>query len=217
MPLFPYATEFNKRIPKQKFYENLSITPTLKRLFIDQIKLVYWQNKLAPSTLHIAAGEAVTEIEVFRILLNGKELDESVLRQIDREIPYHILFLLEYGDRIQIWIGYKEARKGGEAFQVNRYYHTDWMTESDLSLRVEGLTMDAVYESFVRQIHDQGAGAVAWSNEIPMDEAIRREEARKRIEREIERLERLARKETQPKKKFELVQKIQTLQRKQED
>lgn len=27
----PKTTEFNKRIPKQKFYDNLAVTPALKR------------------------------------------------------------------------------------------------------------------------------------------------------------------------------------------
>ena len=53
---FPASTEFGKRIPKQKFYENLDVSPALHRMFVDQIKLVYWRNKLAASTLNIAAG-----------------------------------------------------------------------------------------------------------------------------------------------------------------
>ena len=91
---FPASTEFGKRIPKQKFYENLDVSPTLRRVFVDQIHLVYWRNKLAASTLNIAAGEAVTEIEVFEVRLNDPQLDEAVLKQIDKEIPYHILFIV---------------------------------------------------------------------------------------------------------------------------
>ena len=52
-------------------------------MFVDQIRLVYWRNKLAASTLNIAAGEAVTEIEVFEVRLNDPQLDEAVLKQID--------------------------------------------------------------------------------------------------------------------------------------
>ena len=87
---FPASTEFGKRIPKQKFYENLDVSPALRRVFVDQIRLVYWRNKLAASTLNIAAGEAVTEIEVFEVRLNDPQLDEAVLKQIDKEIPYHM-------------------------------------------------------------------------------------------------------------------------------
>lgn len=92
----PERTEFNKRIPKQKFYENMDVSPALKRVFVEQIRIIYWRNKLATTTMNIAAGETVTEIEVFEIRLQEGQLEESVLRQIDREIPYHILFLLTY-------------------------------------------------------------------------------------------------------------------------
>lgn len=97
----PKSTEFNRRIPKQKFYENISVSPTLKRVFIDQIKVIYWRNKVAATTMNLAAGATVTELEVFEIKLNGQQLDEAVLRRIDKEIPYHILFLLEYDGKYQ--------------------------------------------------------------------------------------------------------------------
>ncbi|MCI6221953.1 MAG: DUF4391 domain-containing protein, partial [Selenomonadales bacterium] len=59
----PRSTEFNKRIPKQKFYENLTVSSTIKRSFVDQIRIIYWANKIAPSTLNFAEGKNVTEIE----------------------------------------------------------------------------------------------------------------------------------------------------------
>ena len=88
----PVSTEFNKRIPKQKFYENIAVTPAMKKAFVEQIRIIYWRNKIATTTLNLAAGGQVTEIEVFEVRLSAPELDESVLRQIDREIPYHIHF-----------------------------------------------------------------------------------------------------------------------------
>jgi hypothetical protein len=53
----PKSTEFNKRIPKQKFYDNLNVSPALKRSFIDQIKVIYWANKIAASTVNLAEGK----------------------------------------------------------------------------------------------------------------------------------------------------------------
>lgn len=136
----PNSTEFNKRIPKQKFYDNLSVTPALKKAFTDQIKVIYWRNKIAPTTVNLAASDSVTEIEVFEIRLNTPDLDESILRQIDREIPYHILFLLEYSGQYRAVIGYKEASTSSKtAFKVDRYYSTDWMDEDSLPVHLEGL------------------------------------------------------------------------------
>ena len=116
----PSTTEFNKRIPKEKFYENLNVTPTIKKCFVDQIKVIYWRNKIASSTTNLAAGSTVTEIEVFEIKLKTNLLDEGVLHQIDKEIPYHIVFLLEYDGKYQAWTAYKEASTGNTAFKVNQ-------------------------------------------------------------------------------------------------
>lgn len=51
------STEFNRRIPRQKFYENLAVSPALKRVFVEQIKVIWWRNKIAATTMNLAAGE----------------------------------------------------------------------------------------------------------------------------------------------------------------
>ena len=145
----PESTYFHKRIPKQKFYDNLSVSAELKREFIDRIRIIYWQNKIAASTTNLAAGETVTEIELFVVHLTGPEIPEQALRQIDREIPYHILFLLEHEERWQAWVAYKEpAGSGNNAFKIIGYYHTPWMEEAAIPLRLEGLNLDQAYENF---------------------------------------------------------------------
>ena len=202
----PSATEYNKRIPKQKFYENLSVTPALKRIFTEQIQSVIWANKIAPSTMNISAGKEVTEIEAFRIMLNSDSLDESALWQMDRQIPYHILFVLEYNEKVQIWIGYKEQSAGDNAFKVNKYYHTEWFDEQSASIKIEGFDMDKVYENLVRQI-----GGFENNTDDSLGKQIADKERREKLEMEIAKLEKLARAEKQPKKKFELVQNIKKL------
>ena len=204
----PVSTEFNKRIPKQKFYENIAVTPAMTKAFVEQIKIIYWRHKIAATTLNLAAGEQVTEIEVFEMRLSAPELDESVLRQIDREIPYHILFLLEYEGKYRAVIGYKEAATGKTAFKVDRYYSTDWLDEDDLPVHLDGLSLDAVYENFVRQI----AGEVlADKNGTTLKESVEQQKQREQIEKQTATLEAKIRKEKQPKKKFELVQKLSAM------
>ena len=68
----PKTTEFNKRIPKQKFYENMDISPLLKKVFVEQVKIIYWRNKIAAATMNLAFGNDVTELEVFEVRLNEK-------------------------------------------------------------------------------------------------------------------------------------------------
>ena len=207
---FPLSSEFNKRIPKQKFYENIDISPAMRRVFSEQIKLIYWRNKLAPTTLNLAAGDAVVEIEVFEVKLNVPQLDEAVLRQIDKEIPYHILFVLTFEGKAQAWIGYKEAASGGNAFKVNRYYHTEWVPENELHFTLGGLNMDAVYESLVRQIAGDLLQASAGES---LKESVGRDEERRRLEKQIAALENAMRKEKQLNRKMDLNAELKKLRK----
>jgi hypothetical protein len=202
MLALPQSTEFNKKIPKQKFYENLTVSPVLKRVFIEQIRAIYWRNKIAPTTVNVSAGEEVTELEVFEIQLNQSTLDETVLRQIDKEIPYHILFVLTYEDKAQAWIGFKEAAASGtNAFKVNRYFHTDWLPVEELSVQITGLNMDTVYEGFVRQI----AGDVL--QDIPTEtlkDSVEKAEQKAALEKQISALQAKIRKEKQLNRQVEM-------------
>ena len=217
----PESTTFNRRVPKQKFYENCAVSAALKRSFVDEITAIWWRNKLAGTTLNLAKGAVVTEIEVFEIELANGHLNEEVLRQMDRMIPYHLLFVLTFETRAQAWIGYKEASAtGANAFKVSRYYHTDWMPREVLRFSLAGLTLDEVYENLVRNIHAasqpaqtgrDGLRAVAWREDLPISANIARDTARARLEKQIAALEKRARAEKQPKKKFDFVQIIKKL------
>ena len=207
----PKSTEFNRRIPKQKFYDNLSVTPAIKRIFIDQIKIIYWRNKIAASTMNLAGGQSVTEIEVFEIQLNQPSLDEAVLKLIDKEIPYHILFLLTYEDKVQVWIGYKEATASGTgAFKVNRYYHTEWMPLDKLQLPLAGLNLDAVYENYVRQI---AGDALNSGSSESLKESVDREKKQRELEKKITALETKIRKEKQLNRQIEMNAELKRLKR----
>ena len=209
----PKTTEFNKRIPKQKFYENLEISPALKKVFVDQVKTIYWRNKIATTTLNLAPGTNVTEIEVFEVKLNDQMLDEGMLCQMDREIPYHILFLLEYQRKYQAWIGYKEATASGNAaFKVNKYYHTEWMEEEDLPVKLEGLDVDSVYENFVKQI--AGDKLQAAEEGESLKDTVAREEEKEALRKQIANLQKKIKREKQLNKQMQLNSELKKLKKK---
>lgn len=212
----PKSTEFNKRIPKQKFYDNLTVSPTLKRSFVDQIRIIYWANKIAPSTLNLAEGKNVTEIEVFHIQLNQETLYENVLKQIDREIPYHILFVLEYDGKYKAVMGYKEAAGSGKAsFKVDRYYQTEWLPETNLPVHLDGLNIDAVYENFVRQI----AGDVlqAATPQESLKESVARDDRRDALQKQMNKLQAKIRKEKQLNRQMEMNTELKKLRKELEE
>lgn len=211
----PKSTEFNKRIPKQKFYENITVTPALKKIFTTQVKVVFWRNKIATSTVNLVAGTTVKELEVFEIRLNQQVLDESVLRQIDKGISYHILFLLEYEGKYKAAIGYKEAAaSGSNAFKVNRYFYTDWMLIEELPIKLEGLGIDAVYENFLRQI----AGEQLQSNcTESIKESVEREKKRQQMKKQINMLITKISKEKQLNKQMQMNVELKKIKKELED
>ena len=196
----PDSTYFGKVIPKNKFYSKLSIDKTLERSFVEQIVSVRWVHKLSADTLNVEKGGTVEEVEVFLIKLKTVNFDLNILKQMDRQLHYHLIFILEFGERYQLWTGYKEESKNS-AFKVGNYYHTDWLTEETFFLTIDGLTMDAVYENLVRQI---AGDTLRRKNSESLKETVERQMAREKLEKEIEILRSRVRKEKQFNRQVEL-------------
>lgn len=124
------------------------------------------------------------------------------MKQIDREIPYHILFVLTFDGKAQAWIGYKEATaSGSNTFKVSQYYHTEWVPEAELQFHISGLNMDSVYENLARQV---AGDALLTDSAESLKDAVARDKKKKRLEKQITVLERKMRKEKQLNRQMEM-------------
>ena len=177
----PRSTEVNRRVAKEKIYANATMSPQLRDMVKDQIESIVWRNKLAESTIGVAAGETVKEIQVFEVAVRQRELDRRVLPAIAKAIPYKILFVLMFGAEAQAWM---EAS--------GTFYNTDWFSLEGFTLKFEGLNLDAVYANLVRQI---AAGRLGAEGNIA--EAVDRDNQRQKLEREIAVLEKKVMREKQ--------------------
>lgn len=184
----PRTTQVNRRVAKEKLYQNAALVPRTREMIKDQIDSVFWRNKLADSTMAISAGETVAEIQIFEIQLRQRELDKRVLPAIAKAIPYKILFILVFGDEAQLWI---EA--------AGMFYNTDWQPLGGFALKFEGLNLDAVYENLARQISGGRLGT-----EGDIEEAVDRDKQRQRLEHDIAALEKKLLREKQFNKQVEL-------------
>ena len=170
---------------------------------MEQVRIIYWRNKIATTSTNLTIGKNVTEIEVFEMQLYSKNLDESVLKVIDNAIPYHIIFLLRYENLQQAWIAYKEGDK------IRSYYHTEWL--EDLSLTLQGLTLDEVYENFLRQI--AGESLQAGQNAKPLKDIIEYNEKIQQLQKQIEKLEKKVKTEKQFNIQVKLNNELKTLRK----
>lgn len=144
----------NRRIPKSKLYKQIGVDTNLERKFIDEIENIIWKYKLSKETTNLQPTNKVEEIQVFEILLKEKYISIEILENIDRTIPYPILFLLRYKDEVKLAIAYKERNKIDEnKMVVNTYYQTKWMKQHELDVDIlKGLNLEEVYNNLIRQL-----------------------------------------------------------------
>ena len=197
----PRSTEVNRRVAKEKLYQNATLAPQTREMIKDQIDSVFWRNKLADSTMAISAGETVAEIQIFEIQLRQRELDKRVLPAIAKAIPYKILFILVFGDEAQVWI---EAS--------GTFYNTDWQPLGGFMLKFDGLNLDAVYENLARQI---SGGRLGTDGDI--EEAVDHDKQRQKLERDITALEKKLLREKQFNKQVELNGELKRLKKELEE
>ncbi len=172
---FPRTTLVGKPVPKTAFYRNLEVSSKVKQRFVDDVASITWTAKIAPSTLNVADGTAVHEIVVFHFVLKVEDTPDDVFLAIDRQMPRHVVFLLQYADRYRLLLNYKEwadAAKG--TFNIVKTFRTGWLTEDTLSLTIDGDTMDRIYERMAGDISGFGtANAADTRRVIALQDAIR--------------------------------------------
>jgi hypothetical protein len=102
--------------------------------------------------MNIAKGSFVEEIEVFRVELHDYEIDDSVLYIIDKNIPYHILFLFEYNNKRKYSLSFKEICRGAETINIQKIFQSDWVSEDEDFLKFSGINLDNMYENLLNSI-----------------------------------------------------------------
>lgn len=205
MITFPKSTLVGKTVPKAAFYKNLEVNARMKQRFVDDVASVTWVAKIAPSTLNVTDGKTVHEITVFRMVLKNSEVPSDVLMLIDKQMPRHTVFVLQHEGKCCLYVNYKEWHDAEQRqFDIVKTYQTAWMKDANIVLAIEGSTMDAVFSSFVRQI----AGGLLDANRTDLHTAVIADKEREQLQKSIDILERQMRKEKQPRKRFEMHQRL---------
>lgn len=197
----PEATRIHRRIPKEAFYKHLDITSALKDKFVDDVDRITIENSLTMENLNLSQASDVSEILLLTISLKKKEFDGKVIEAIARQNPHNLLFLLTFEDQRQLALFY------------GKLYRSSWMPERDVSLSVQGFSLEEIWNGFIEQI----ALSEEWTeptDELTIDERLARQEKIATLEKQIAKMEAAAWKEIQPKKRFELYQQLQTLKQK---
>ena len=204
MNQFPTATVVGRVMPKEAFYKRLTLGAELKEKFVTYVKRITLSNSLTAATLNLEPGKEIIEILFLTVDLKKQEFDGRIVENIVRQNPHQLVFLLRYEDKAQLAVYYAKL------------YTTEWKPLDELTLMAKGFTLDDVWHGFLEQIalRDDITAHRADDN---IDAMLQRQDTILRLQKDIEKLEKLARGERQPKKKFELYQQLQELNKKLED
>lgn len=189
----PASTEIHKLITRKRVYEHFGADMSAERRkrFEADIARMVLTNEISPVSINLPAGEQVQSFFVLQVTLKGKEFDAQNIALLARLFGQRLVMMLEYEgrQRLALWQG--------------RLYLTEWADASAWTLPLTGLNLDQAWEHIVAQIAgiDREPGR-------DLDEQLAQAAQREKLQKEIARLEKQARAERQPKKKFELVQKI---------
>ena len=86
--------------------------------------------------------------------------------------------------------------------KVDRYYHTNWLEETELIVKVEGLNLDDVYENLVRQI--AGDKLQSDNSTKTLKQSVERDKEIETLQKQIGILQNKIRKEKQLNKQIEM-------------
>lgn len=192
----PKATELSKQLPKNAMYAKFQMNTAEKAKIDADISRIIIVNEVTAAKVNIADGELVKSFFVLLVALKRKDFEDKTIITISKLIPQNMLLILECDGEAKL------------ATYHTKLMQTEWKPKENLSIELKGLNMDAVWENIILQI---GSITIAQGNTL--DEQIAVDEQKAKLQKEVSRLEKLARAEKQPKKKFELVLKMKEIKK----
>ena len=185
----PEVTELRKALPKVQIYRKFELTSAQQTRFDADISRIDIVNEVSSRTIPaIQEGQKVKSFYLLSVTLKTKDYEPKNIERIAKLIPQNLVFALQFEEEIQL------------AVFCEKLFNTEWMPETKASIEITGLNFDEVWENIIKKI--EGG---EWKRELSLEENIEIKEKQEKLQKEIEKLEKLARKEVQPKKKFELV------------
>ena len=201
---FPAATAVHRRLPKEAFYKHLPLTKILKEKFVSDVDRIMVENSFTKENLNLASDAEIKEIMLLSISLKNQEFDGKVIEAIARQNPHKLVFLLSFENQQQL------------AVYHNKLYRTLWMKHDEIALKLQGYSLDEIWDSFIEQIalYEERAEQ---TDALSIEDRLAIQDQILKLEKQIDKTENAMWKEQQPKKKFALHTRLREYQKKLED
>ena len=206
----PKGCKVDKNIPKEIIYRNAEADEKFKRIFIDNVEKIRYEYALTYGNSNIEKyvkdEERYDEIHFIRIVLKEKGKEKIVSKLLHQLIPKGTIFILEFGEEVLISTAIK--RIGNNRIGIEEIYNTDWINLENEKLKdfdysnLNSTNMKLFYESIVEKVR-----IINLSKD---SENIEKEDIDilETLNKEIEELKLLRKKETQVNRVVEIQSKL---------
>lgn len=198
----PKSTEIRKPVHKKLIYEKFAteLSGNKKEQFDSDISRIIIINEISEASVNIKPKEEIASIFVVQIEMKSSDYNDRNIILVSKLFGQKLLIVLHYEDEYQL------------AIYETKLLKSEWQNEKDINLELSGLDMKSVWENLVSQV----SGIYATEGRS-LQEQISIETDKDKLLKQIDKLERMARKEPQSKKKFELHQEIESLKKRVEE
>ena len=198
----PNECKIDKNIPKEVIYKNAEANDKLKRVFIDtveKIRFIYLLN-FSNSNIqsYISDNERFEEIDFIKIILKEKGKENIISKLFHQLIPKSTVIILEFKNEILISVSDKRIDK--EKLILEEIFNTNWVDIENKILdeldykKLNSTNLKLFYENIIEKVR-----IINLSRELNYKNSIKSEnvDLLEELNKEIEELKALRKKETQ--------------------
>ena len=188
----PVTTDINKPLYKKTVFEKFNLKTAERDPFDADISRMALVARISPATVPaLAEGKDIKGFYVLQVILKHQEYHVQNILMLQKLIPQKIVFALQYEEQMQLCVFH------------TRLLQSAWMHIADVTITLQGLTLDETWEHIVAEID-----GLDTQSEQTIEQQIATNEQQEKLLRQIETLEKRCRAEKQTKKKYELHQQI---------
>lgn len=206
----PKGCKVDKNIPKEIIYRNAEADEKFKRIFIDNVEKIRYEYALTYGNSNIEKyvkdEERYDEIHFIKIILKEKGKEKIVSKLLHQLIPKGTVFILEFGEEVLISTAIK--RIGNNRIGIEEIYNTDWINLENEKLKdfdyinLSSTNMKLFYESIVEKVRIINLSKDSKNVEKEDIDIL------ETLNKEIEELKLLRKKETQTNRVVEIQSKL---------
>ena len=204
MEVFNLSNEckIDKNIPKEVIYKNAEANEKLKRIFIDNVEKIRFMYLLNFSNSNIQSyisdNERFEEIDFIKIILKEKGKENIISKLFHQLIPKSTVIILEFKN--EILISTSDKRTDKEKIILEEVFNSDWIDIENKILdeldykKLNSTNLKLFYENIIEKVSMRNV-----SRELNYKNSIKSEniDLLEELNKEIEELKLLRKKETQ--------------------